>query len=237
MSTENFGLVGWDQVEFNHKGGGDNRKRDEFIRLQSGSNIVRLVTKPYQYVIHKWKENESDKGYGDKVMCSMFHGSCPLCEKGDRPKQRWYVGVIDRKTQSYKILDMSPLIFQKVQKLNRKEGWGDPGTYDIDIIVDKNAGATGYYTVMPEAKTPLSDKDVEIKTGEVDHDSLKKRCKPPEYNEVIRQMGVIRQRKNGKATTVEAAQAAPAPAPAADTGTGSDGEAYDFPPANAQAAN
>ncbi|KKM56174.1 hypothetical protein LCGC14_1552000 [marine sediment metagenome] len=212
MSTENFGMVSWDQVEFMNRGS-DNRKRDKFIRLQSGSNVVRLVTKPFQYVIHKWKE-EGDKGYGDKVMCSMFHGSCPLCEKGDRPKQRWYIGLIDRKTQSYNILDMSPLIFQAVQKLNRNENWGDPGTYDIDIVVDKDAGATGYYTVMPLPKTKLSDKDVEVKTGEVDLDSLKKRCNPPEPGEVVRQMGVIRQKKRGRnQETVETAQAAPAPTP------------------------
>lgn len=231
-NTEDFGLVGWEQVEFSNRGGGD-RKRDQFIRLQSGSNIVRLVTKPYQYVIHKWKENQNDKGYGDKVMCSMFHGSCPLCELGDRPKQRWYVGVIDRKTQSYKILDMSPAIFQKVQTFNRSEMWGDPGTYDIDIVVDKNAGATGYYNVVSHPKTALSDKDVEIKTGEVDHDALKKRCMPPKPGEVIRQMGVIRAKKTNQdgdvAETVETVQAAPAPV------TQTDGQAYDFPPANAPA--
>lgn len=227
-TTENFGLVGWEQVEFTNRGG-DNKKRDFFIRLQGGSNIVRLVTKPYQYIIHKWKENQSAPGYGDKVMCSMFHGSCPICELGDRPKQRWYVGVIDRKTQSYKILDMSPAIFQKVQTLNRSEVWGDPGTYDVDIVVDKNAGANGYYNVVAHPKTDLSDKDVEIKTGEVDHDWLKTRCKPPEPGEVIRQMGVIRQKKGGNA--------APAPqASQADTTTttsGSDTNAYDFPPAQA----
>ncbi len=238
--TDNFGLVGWDEVEFNNRGGVDNRKRDEFIRLQSGSNVVRLVTKPYQYIIHKWKE-EGDKGYGDKIKCSMFHGSCPLCEKGDRPKQRWYVGLIDRKTQSYKILDMSPAIFQAVQKLNRNENWGDPGTYDIDITVDKNAGATGYYTVMPCGKSPLSDRDVEIKQG-VDHDSLKRRCKPPTAEDVVRIMEAIRKKKQGQSQTVEEAQAAPAadetPAPAedaadvapAETPQTEDGQ-YDFPPA------
>lgn len=232
-NTENFGMVGWEQVEFTNRGG-DNKKRDSFIRLQSGDNIVRLVTKPYQYIIHKWKDSPTDKGYGDKVMCSMFHGDCPICKLGDKPKQRWYVGVIDRKTQSYKILDMSPAIFQKVQTFNRSEVWGDPGTYDINIVVDKNAGANGYYNVVAHPKTDLSDKDVEIKTGEVDTEWLKARCKPPEPGEVIRQMGVIRQKKSGDTDTVEVAQAAPAPAqaPAADTQT------YDFPPATGvQASN
>ena len=57
--VENFGLVTWDQVEFKTRGT-DNQKRDEFLRLQNGSNTVRLVTKPYQYSFHKWKE-EGDK--------------------------------------------------------------------------------------------------------------------------------------------------------------------------------
>ncbi len=160
-STTDFGLVGWDSVEFFDKNSND-RKRDEFIRLQSGDNVVRIVTRPFQYIVHKWKE-EGDKGFGDKVYCSMYHGSCPLCALDDKPKQRWFIGVIDRKTQSYKILDMSQTIFKAVQKYNRNEKWGNPGDYDINIVVDKNAGATGYYTVMPEPKTILSDSDIEIK--------------------------------------------------------------------------
>ena len=192
--SNDFGLVTWEQVEFSSYGAGSNQKRDEFIRLQSGSNVVRIITKPYQYIVHKWKE-EGDKGYGDKVRCSMFHGSCPLCEQGDIPKPRWYIGVIDRKTQSAKILDMSSAIFQAIQKLNRQEAWGDPGTYDIDITVDKNAGATGYYTVMPMPKTALTDSDLEVKMN-FDSEALKGRCTPPKPEEVVRIMGIIRKRKN-----------------------------------------
>lgn len=228
MTVENFGLVAWEEVEFIRGGNDSNRTRDEFIRLQNGSNVVRLITKPYQYIVHKWKE-PNDKGYGDKVLCSMFNGSCPLCEKGDKPRQRWYIGLIDRKTQSYKLLDMSSAIFQAIQKLNRNESWGDPGAYDVDIVVDKNAGANGYYTVMPMPKSPLSDRDVEAKTG-VDHDALKKRCKPPQLDEVVRRLGFLR--KDKTAAAAEESQHAPVQAHqgAAAAQAVAPGE-YDFPAA------
>jgi hypothetical protein len=229
-----FGLVSWDSVEFNQRGG-TNRKRDEFIKLQSGSNVLRVVSRPYQYNFHKWKE-EGDKGYGDKVMCSMIHGSCPLCAKADRPKRRWYVGVIDRKTQSYKILDMSPAVFQAVQKLTRNELWGDPGHYDIDIVVDKNAGATGYYTVMPLPKQPLSDSDIEIKQKQVDTDSLQGRCNPPKPDGVERRLAALREEKNkpAQAGRTEPTTEAAVDAANATANTGGDDE-YEFPPANVTA--
>ena len=227
--TENFGLVNWDDVEFSNRNNVGDQKRDEFIKLQSGPNEVRLVTKPYQYIVHKWKE-EGDRGYGNNVKCSMFHGSCPLCEIGNPPKQRWYVGLIDRKNQTYKILDMSPSIFQKVQALSRKEIWGDPGTYDIDISVDKNSGANGYYSVMPCGKSPLSDNDVEIKQS-VDHESLKRRCKPPTHDEVVRIMDAIRKKKGQVSQTVESVKAVSEESVKDASDNSKD---FDFPPANVQ---
>ena len=226
---ENFGLVNWDSVEFRPRGANTAHKRDEFISLQSGSNVLRIVTRPFQYIHHKWKE-PGERGYGNKIMCSAYHGSCPLCTKGDKAKRRWYVGVIDRKTQSYKILDMSPAVFQAVQKLTRNELWGDPGNYDIDIVVDKDAGATGYYTIMPMPKSPLSDRDVEIKQKEVDVEALKKRCTPPKPEEVERRLTVIREKINGGAN----AAATVAVAAAVDTSTDDESD-YTFPQAKVDA--
>jgi hypothetical protein len=196
------------EVDYNTDfGGGDKKQtnnKDLFLRLVEGSNELRLVTSPFQYLVHKYKK-EGDAGFGQKVGCSIMHGSCPLCELGDKAKARWFYGVIDRKTGTYKILDVSFSVFGSIRKLARNtQRWGDPTKYDIDIVVDKNGGATGYYSVQPISKEPLSATDQQIKDN-ADLDDLKRRCTPPTVENVQKRMDKI----NGLVPT------AGAPAPVA----------------------
>lgn len=176
MST--FGEVSWED-----NFGGDSGKKfannkDLFMRLDEGSNEMRLVTQPYQYLSHKYKK-EGDPGYGQKISCCATNGECPLCKAGDKAKRRWFLGVISRKTGTYKILDISYAVFMQIQKLAKNTArWGDPSKYDIDIVVDKNGGATGYYTVQPISKEPLTAEDQVIKDN-ADLDDLKRRVTPP----------------------------------------------------------
>ena len=57
-----FGEVSWNDDVF---GGSENKKnsKDLWLRLEEGSNEMRLVTQPFQYLVHKYKK-EDDKGYG-----------------------------------------------------------------------------------------------------------------------------------------------------------------------------
>ena len=188
MSTYNYGLTEWENVQT--QSGKRVNSKDLFLRLDSGSNVVRVLTKPHEYLVHKYKSHESDPGFGEKVLSSLANGKDVLVDKGMKPKKRWLVGVIDRKTASYKILDMSFTVFKSVQELVKDDDWGDPTQYDIDIKVDKNGGATGYYTVMPKRPVPLSTADLELK-DQVDLDDLKRRCTPPtpeQMEERIRQI-------------------------------------------------
>lgn len=172
-----FGEVSWndDLDGFNSK---KTNSKDLFLKLDEGSNEVRLITAPFQYLVHKYKKDETDK-FGQKVSCSAVHGKCPLCDMGDKAKPRWLLGVISRKTGTYKILDVSYAVFSSIRKLARNTTrWGDPTKYDIDIVVDKNGGATGYYSVQPVSKEPLSAEDQKIKDN-VDLDDLKRRVTPP----------------------------------------------------------
>lgn len=176
--TTTFGEVNWNDDVFGDSGKSNTNSKDLFLRLDEGSNEMRLVTQPYQYLVHKYKK-EGDPGYGQKVYCSAIHGSCPLCTLGDKAKPRWLLGVISRKTGSYKILDVSFAVFSQIRKLARNtQRWGDPTKYDIDIVVDKNGGATGYYSVQPISKEPLSAVDQQIKDN-TDLDDLKRRVTPP----------------------------------------------------------
>lgn len=172
--SDKFGEISWsDNVS---EGERRMNNKDLFLKLGKGSNIVRLVTQPHQYIQHKWKP-EGDPGFGYRVMCSKPHGSCPLCAQNDKPKHRWLLGVIDRKTNTYKVLDISVSVFKAIQSLVKDEDWGDPSKYDIDIKVDQSAGPAGYYTVAPKPHKALSANDLKIKE-EADLDELRRRVTP-----------------------------------------------------------
>ena len=132
MSNNNtFGEVSWQDDSFS---GEKKNNKDLWLRLDEGSNELRLVTQPFQYLVHKYKK-EGDPGFGQKVSCSMVHGSCALCAANDKPKPRWLLGVISRKTGTYKILDISYAVFSSIRKYARNtQRWGDPTKYDIDMI-------------------------------------------------------------------------------------------------------
>jgi hypothetical protein len=183
-----FGEVSWNDDVF----GGEKKvnSKDLFLRLEEGSNELRLITQPFQYLVHKYKKDESDK-YGQKVGCSAIHGSCPLCDAGDKAKPRWLLGVISRKSNTYKILDISYAVFSDIRKLARNvQRWGDPTKYDIDIVVDKNGGPTGYYSVQPISKEPLSATDQKIK-DDADIEDLKRRVTPPTPAMVVERINRI----------------------------------------------
>ena len=185
MKTTTFGEVSWDDESFSDSS--NKNAKDLFLRLDSGSNEMRLITQPFQTLVHKYKK-EGDPGYGQKVYCSAIHGSCPLCDLGDKAKPRWLLGVISRKTGTYKILDISFAVFSQIRKLARNtQRWGDPTKYDIDIVVDKNGGATGYYSVQPISKEPLSAADQLIKDS-ADLDDLKRRVMPPTPDQVQKRL-------------------------------------------------
>lgn len=185
-----FGEINWnDDV-----GGGGEKKnnKDLFLRLnEEPSNEMRIVTAPYQYLVHKVKKDPTNpKDFGQKVKCSAIHGSCPVCATGDKAKRRWLLGVISRKTGTYKVLDISWSVFSSIQKLAKSARWGDPTKYDIDIVVDKNGGATGYYSVQPIGKEPLSAADQQIKDN-ADLDYLKKQVTPPTPEQVQEKLDKI----------------------------------------------
>lgn len=180
MTNVIHGEVPWGEV--NTEGPAKADGRDTFLRLEKGSNIVRIVTAPHQYTSHRYKK-EGDPGFGHKIMCSVMHGSCPLCALGDKPKRRWLLGVIDRRTKSYKILDIGIAVFKSIQTLTRDDEWGEPSKYDLDIKMDPNGGAQNYYAVMPKIPRPLNAEDIQIKDM-VDAEELKRRTLPPEPDKV-----------------------------------------------------
>lgn len=178
-----FGELDWD-AELPQKGKKIDYK-DLYLRLEEGSNEVRIVTNPHQYLMHKVKKDANNpKDFGVRVNCSSAHGKCPICESGDKPKARWLFGVIDAKTNSYKVLDVSYSVFSQLKTLTKSPKWGPiVSSYDLEIIVNKNASPQDYYRVVPAGKSPLTA-DMQRMKDNADLDYLKSRTTPPTYEEV-----------------------------------------------------
>lgn len=118
-----------------------------FLKLEMGSNVVRIISKPHQYQCHADKVKKGNPSYGQKLWCLQKHnGMCKICEgylynfpdyNEEAATYRWIVAVIDRKTNSVKYLDLGLKAFSYIQLLYRDKRWGDPENYDIDVNVDE----------------------------------------------------------------------------------------------------
>lgn len=190
------GAVDW--VGFG--GGGSEKKtnaKDLFLRLQPGSNIVRLLTVPYQYHQHKKVFDNDTKGkYGRRINCAG--AGCPVCAMGDKAKRRWLVGVIDRRSGMYKILDIGFAIFKGIQLLAQDSDWGNPEDYDCDISAHPENPATNYYGVVAKPKKPMSAADLAIKDA-IDFSELERRTTAPTPEQVQDRIDKIMAEINGTA--------------------------------------
>lgn len=180
MANQKHGEVDW-----NDQGNGnadvDGGNKSEFMRLVNGSNVVRVITKPYQYYVHKVKF-ENDQAFSRRIYCSALNGHCAVCELGDSPKRQWLVGILDKKTGQQKILDIGWSIYKAIQTYSKDADWLDPTQYDIDIVRDPNGKATNFYSVVAKPKKPLTAVELQ-KKDELDVDYLVRRSTPPQPND------------------------------------------------------
>lgn len=190
MSNITYGEITWD-TEL-PKSGKFTSSKDLFLRLSEGTNELRLITSPFQYMSHTYKSpNAGPKDFGQKILCSITHGSCPLCDAGNKPKTRWLLGVIERKSNSYKVLDVSYAVYSQIKGFSQSPRWGNPTHYDIDIIRDsKSPSPANYYKAFPLSKEPLSVEDQVIRDS-VDLDDLKRRVTPLTPSAVLERMAKI----------------------------------------------
>lgn len=197
--SQKHGQLSWRDGSIGGAPGGANK--EQFLRLSPGSNPIRIVTDPYQYYQHKYKF-EGEKGYGHRIPCSIKHGSCVVCEKNDKPKKRWFMGVIDRKTNTYKILDINWSVLSDINTYSQDDDWGDPIEYDIDIVVNPNGGPQHYYKAVAKPKRPLSAADLALKE-KADLSELERKCLPPDPAKVIERFEALQRDASNDKTAVE----------------------------------
>lgn len=171
--------------ELNDWGDADLGGGGEYIKLEEGSNVVRIFTKPYQYY-QAWIVDKT----GKKRPVRSAVENCPLVQRGEDVKARWVVGVIQRgdKKDSSGILEIGPQVYRGIMGLKNKKNWGDPRGYDIDIVRGK-PGTQPLYSVVPEGKAPLSDEDKTMAREFMDKVDLMKLVEPPTREQVLQELG------------------------------------------------
>lgn len=172
-----YGKVDWD--EGNVSGGND------FMNLEQGDNEIRVLSKPYQFVVH-WVKDAT--GTTRKVRCAIEN--CPLCKKGEKTQYRWFLRVLDRKSGQPRILEISSQIYLGIKNHVNNPKWGDVTAYDICV----NRGPKGsqpLYTVMGDPnKSPLTDDEKTLVKNFFERIDITKFTQPLTPTEVLEKMGV-----------------------------------------------
>ena len=187
MAEVKYGeLASWDDADVS----GPN----DFMNLEQGDNKVRVVTNPYQFVVH-WTKDSTGKPR--KIHCAI--NNCPLCKQGVDSQTRWYIGVLDYKSGRPKILEISSQIFRGIRGyINNpdwnetiKKPWGQILAYDINITRGPK-GSQPLYQVMPSPKMKdITDEETDLVEGFLKRVDITKFTQPPTAEEVEEKMGVI----------------------------------------------
>lgn len=207
MTTVKFGEVSWDDIEFNQKSPGKPEEKQklpfDFMKLVDGKKVVthtvRVMGMPIAYLTHYWEPKGDDldlskaKRKGYSFMCSKSKGNCILCnmkvkdqsgkEVPMRPKQKYYIPVLDRADGKMKVIDASSAIAKDIKNLNDNKKWGSPLKYDIDITVNPGADPQSFYKVAPNVPEPLTEAELKMRE-EFPLEALTERAKPLDPSEL-----------------------------------------------------
>jgi hypothetical protein len=190
MVDNSFGLTTWGEPKttFDRSQNSDDRATIPFARLKDGSNVMRIVTPPYKYHQIRFKA-QGEKGFGRRVNTAWpKYDDCPAKLAGFYPKKRYLVGVIDRRDEDIKILDMSILVYEQLQrilKVMKEEDGKDHQADEFDICIDYDSKAStpaAFYQTMQRPVKPLNDADLELlkaKKDDLDEALLRHSTPPP----------------------------------------------------------
>ena len=181
MSSTVIGEVDWNSAD-SAVGG-----KSDFMRLQQGENTVRVMGNPIQFYIH-WLNTPA----GGKKKVNSPTGDPALVKRledsGFKRQPRWFIKILDRADESFKILEVGPQIYNAVKALVNNARWGKVTQYDITIIRGPD-GTSPLYSVTPNPKEAIP---AELKTKFVDFNdrvNIDKLIAPAQAKDVCEPMG------------------------------------------------
>lgn len=187
MSEVKYGeLASWDDADV----GGPS----DFMNLAEGDNKIRVLTKPYQFVVH-WVRDVSGKNR--KIKCAF--NNCPLCKQKIPSQTRWYIGVLDYKSGRPKILEIGTSILRGIRGYVNNPDWSDKFdkswgkimAYDINITRGpKGSPPASLYQVMPSPKMKdITKKETEMVEEFLSKVNIAKFTQPPTPEEIEEKVG------------------------------------------------
>jgi hypothetical protein len=127
-----------------------------FLKLEDGSNKIRICTKALEVTYHEDKE-------GTKYSTTVCSGDgCELCKSGKPKKFKYAFLVLNRKDGKPYIYESPITVFRQIVAYETNDEYGDIRKYDISINKEGVARNTTY-TIMPSPKkSELTDEEVKM---------------------------------------------------------------------------
>ena len=180
MSKIVFGEVDWNS-------GDTGAPKNDYMRLEEGENVVRVMGNPVQYYVHWITTTDGSKRKIVSPIDSMALVS-RLEDAGFKRKATWIVKVLDRKDESFKVLEVGSQIYNGIRSLYNNTKWGKVTDYDISIMRGPK-GSQPLYSVQPNPKEKI---DPALKGKFVEFSSrvdISKMTRPAEAGPVCEMLG------------------------------------------------
>ena len=97
--------------------------------------------------------------------------------------------MINRKSDRCAILEIGPQILKQIVGLNKKEKWGDPRKYDVDVERQPK-GSQPLYIISPDPKEKLTEDEVAMVKEFLARIDLEKMTAVPSVDEVREKIGM-----------------------------------------------
>lgn len=146
MSKIVFGEVDWNS-------GDTGAPKNDYMKLEEGENVVRIMGNPTQFYIH-WLTTQD--GAKKKIVSPIDSMALVgrLQDAGFKRQTRWIVKVLDRKDETFKVLEVGSQIYNGIRGLFNNPKWGKVTDYDVSIMRGPK-GSQPLYSVQPNPKEKI----------------------------------------------------------------------------------
>ena len=180
MSNMVFGEVDWNAAD-------SGSQKSDFMRLEEGENILRVMGNPTQFYIH-WIVGQD--GQKSKVNSPVNNPELVsrLEDTGFRRQARWLIKVLDRSDDGFRLLEVGPQIYNGIKMLYNNNRWGKVTGYDLTVMKGPK-GQQPLYNVSPNPKEALSSDFKEKFMAFNDRVNMEKLITPSTAGEICAKMG------------------------------------------------
>jgi hypothetical protein len=140
-------------------------KTANYIKLEDGTNRVRIVSEPVEAYEHFITSADNKKSVVD---CKGNH--CNICTTGDKAKKKYHFAAISRNAQAknamvakVELLTVGQTVYTALYDLMVSDDWKFDSVPDYDITITKRGtGLDTEYSVQPVPSKALSEADAEV---------------------------------------------------------------------------